>query len=209
MGSELVSVDSKGDASRVWIDFNKLLGRGLGDLELTSDAGSAKPGTHVRIGGVHRKTYLPLLMELDARWHGRPFPFDWREDIDKSAAQLDAEVKAFGNGDPIHLVAHSMGGLVARRSLQRFGDTWDSIDDTSGLGRGGRLVMLGTPNRGSFAIPLMPSGAEKIVQLLVGGDPAGVSDCLRAAPPACECSQFVEYGYEGNVLREPCLLSRE
>ena len=70
--------------------------------------------------GVHRKTYVPLLMELDTRWHVRPFPFDWREDIDKSAARLDGEIKAFGAGEPVHLVAHSMGGLVSRRFIQLF-----------------------------------------------------------------------------------------
>ena len=124
----------------------------------------------MRIAGVHRKTYLPLLLELDTHWDVRPFGFDWREDIDKSAARLDGEIKAFGAGGPVHLVAHSMGGLVSRRFIQLFPDTWAAMDDTSGKGRGGRLIMAGTPNRGSFSIPLTLTGAEKLVKLLGNAD---------------------------------------
>ena len=170
MGTELDSVDRKGDSDRIWINFVRLIAGRIGDLELGADGQSAHTGVHVRPAGVHRKTYVPLLMELDTRWHVRPFPFDWREDIDKSAARLDGEIKAFGAGEPVHLVAHSMGGLVSRRFIQLFPETWKTMDDASGGGRGGRLVMLGTPNRGSFAIPLTLSGAEKLVKLLAKAD---------------------------------------
>ena len=155
MGSELDSVDPKGDADRIWHNVVRLIDGRIGDLELTPEGEPAKAGFHVRTAGVHRKTYVPLLMELDTRWHVRPFAFDWREHIDKSAARLEGEVKAFGDGDPVHLVAHSMGGLVSRHFVQRFRGTWKSMDDSTGQGRGGRLIMLGTPNRGSFAIPLI------------------------------------------------------
>ena len=90
-----------------------------------------------------------MILELDTRWHVRPFPYDWREDIDKSADRLAGEVQAFRGGEPLHLVAHSMGGLVARRFIQRHREVWASMEDSTGEGRGGRLVMLGTPNRGS------------------------------------------------------------
>ena len=63
-----------------------------------------------------------------------------------------------------------MGGLVSRRFIQLFPDIWKAMDDASGSGRGGRLVMLGTPNRGSFAIPITLSGAEKLVKLLAKAD---------------------------------------
>ena len=44
------------------------------------------------------------------------------------------------------------------------------MDDSAGQGRGGRLVMLGTPNRGSFAIPLTLTGGEKLVKVLAKAD---------------------------------------
>ena len=170
MGTELDSVDRKGDSDRIWINFVRLIAGRIADLELKDDGSPAQAGTHVRIAGVHRKTYLPLLLELDTRWDVRPFGFDWREDVDKSAARLDGEIKAFGAGGPVHLVAHSMGGLVSRRFIQLFPDTWRAMDDTSGKGRGGRLIMVGTPNRGSFSIPLTLTGAEKLVKLLGKAD---------------------------------------
>jgi pimeloyl-ACP methyl ester carboxylesterase len=170
MGSDLDSVDRSGGKDRIWLNFARLILGRIGDLELAADGSPAKPGLNVRTAGVHRKTYVPLLMELDTRWHVQPFPFDWREDIDRSTDRLAREIEAFGRGDPVHLVAHSMGGLVSRRLIQRHRDTWQSMDDPDGRGRGGRLVMLGTPNRGSFAIPLTLSGSEKLMQLLEKAD---------------------------------------
>ncbi len=170
MGTELDSVDRKGDVDRIWIHFVRLLAGRIAELELTPEGEPAPTGVHIRPAGLHRKTYVPILLELDTRWHVKPFGFDWREDIDKSAARLDAEVRAFGVGEPVHLIAHSMGGLVSRRFIQLHPETWKSMDDPTGAGRGGRLVMLGTPNRGSFAIPLTLSGAEKLLKLLATGD---------------------------------------
>ena len=170
MGSELESVDRSGDADRIWLNFLRLIAGRIDDLELDENGSAAKLGVQVRTAGVHRKTYVPLLMELDTSWNVRPFAYDWREDVDKSAARLDGEVRAFGAGEPVHLVAHSMGGLVSRRFLQIHRDTWRAMDDPSGRGRGGRLVMLGTPNRGSFAIPLTLTGMEKVVQTLARAD---------------------------------------
>ena len=170
MGSELDSVGSSGEAERIWLNFvNLILGR-IADFELTPEGESSKAGIHIRPAGVHTDTYVPILMELDSRWNVRPFAFDWREDIDRSAARLDEEIKAFGAGEPVHLVAHSMGGLVARRFVHRFRETWEGMDDPDGRGRGGRLIMMGTPNRGSFAIPLVLTGADKIVRALAAGD---------------------------------------
>jgi pimeloyl-ACP methyl ester carboxylesterase len=170
MGTELDAVDAKGDSDRIWLHYLRLIQGRIGDLELKPDGSPAVPGVHVRPAGVHRKTYLAMILELDTRWHVRPFPFDWRESIDKSADRLAGEVQAFANGEPLHLVAHSMGGLVSRRFIQRHRDVWNSMDDSTGGGRGGRLVMLGTPNRGSFAIPLTLTGGEKLVKLLAKAD---------------------------------------
>jgi pimeloyl-ACP methyl ester carboxylesterase len=179
MGTELDSIDRKGDVDRIWIHFVRLLAGRIRDLELTAAGEPARPGIHIRPAGLHRMTYVPMLLELDTRWHVRPFPFDWREDIDKSAARLDAEVKVFGAGEPVHLVAHSMGGLVSRRFAQLHRATWNEMNDVDG-GRGGRLVMLGTPNRGSFAIPLTLTGAEPVVKLLATGDiDHSLQDLLR------------------------------
>ena len=127
-------------------------------------------GVRIDTAGVHRKTYVPLLAELDNRWDVRPFAFDWREDIRRSAERLDGEIRAFGDGGPVHLVAHSMGGLVSRYLVRHFEQTWGSMADPAGYRSGGRLVMLGTPNRGSFAVSLALTGGDKLVRRLALAD---------------------------------------
>jgi pimeloyl-ACP methyl ester carboxylesterase len=84
--------------------------------------------------------------------------YDWRQDNVTSARQLHELIEAIRRdyADPalrVDLVAHSMGGLVARYYL-RFGIR-DALDGTpqqvtmDGSTRVRKLVLLGTPNLGS------------------------------------------------------------
>ena len=86
------------------------------------------------------------------------FAYDWRQDNVASARQLHELIEAIRRdyADPtlrVDLVAHSMGGLVARYYL-RFG-TRDVLDGTpqqvtmDGSAQVRKLVLLGTPNLGS------------------------------------------------------------
>jgi CHAT domain-containing protein len=90
--------------------------------------------------GVILSTYLKLKLRLRVAGYDADFhAFDWRLSIAALGQELIGAMRQ--GGDEVSLVAHSMGGLVAR---------W-------ALGNGGtcrRLVMLGTPNYGSFA-PVM------------------------------------------------------
>ena len=166
MGTELDSVDAGGDADLVWVNYFRIFSGRLTDMRLTETGDSPAPPPTIRPKQLYKKVYLPILLALQARWQTRPFPYDWRVDLDRSAAALAEEVRAWAGGEPCHLVAHSMGGLVARRFIQKFPEVWASMQDPSGEGRGGRLVMMGTPNRGSYAIPLALSGEEKTVKTL-------------------------------------------
>jgi pimeloyl-ACP methyl ester carboxylesterase len=102
------------------------------------------------------------------------FPYDWRRDIVESAAELDRFIKEkrkyvqgeiekrFGIKDydvKFDIVAHSMGGLVARYYL-RYG-VQDLPEDESlpkltwdGSRHVDHLVMIGTPNAGSISAML-------------------------------------------------------
>ena len=112
MGSELDSVNRSGEAERIWLNFiNLILGR-IADFELTPEGEPAKAGIQIRPVGVHRETYVPILMELDSRWHVRPFAFDWRRTSTAAPAGSMPRSRLRG-GRPGHLVTHSMGGLVA------------------------------------------------------------------------------------------------
>ena len=159
---------AKGRArDKVWIDAWQLAKGRMADLALKSDGKSpAQAGVSVGLRGLHKKTYLPLVFELDTQWQVAKFPFDWRLDIASAAERLAEFAAEWGRGEPVHLVAHSMGGLVARLFTKRFPRVWRALQDPSSAGRGGRLVMLGTPNRGSFAIPQVATGSEAVVRKL-------------------------------------------
>ncbi len=86
------------------------------------------------------------------------FTYDWRQDNVKTVAKLDALIDQIRRdyGDPglrVDIVAHSMGGLIARY-YERYG-TVDVLDGNSfqvtGLGHSKlrRMVLLGTPNQGT------------------------------------------------------------
>ena len=65
------------------------------------------------------------------------------------------------------VAAHSMGGLVARTFVAQHPEEWQAMWDGEHDGRrGGRLVMLGTPNQGSWAIPQVITGRERLVRKL-------------------------------------------
>jgi pimeloyl-ACP methyl ester carboxylesterase len=74
----------------------------------------------------------------------------------------------FGD-QPVHLLAHSLGGLVARNFIRLHRDLWDQMRQGDQC-RGGRLIMLGTRNFGSFAIPQALTGVEPLVRLLASAD---------------------------------------
>ncbi len=86
------------------------------------------------------------------------FAYDWRQDNVRSAQELHRLIEAIrrDHGDPrlrVDLVAHSMGGLIARYYV-RYGSR-DVLDGSphlvrmEGASQVRKLVLLGTPNLGS------------------------------------------------------------
>jgi hypothetical protein len=132
LGSILARVTNASVPDPVWIDFLKIA---LGRLTLLKLPDAAR----LRAIDVHQATYLKLKLWLqiqgfDAEFH----PFDWRMSIPDLGRELAARVRAEAASE-VSIVAHSMGGLVARAAV------------SAGMDKLKRLVMLGTPNFGSFA----------------------------------------------------------
>ncbi|MGB7452812.1 MAG: hypothetical protein WBM36_11865 [Lysobacterales bacterium] len=86
------------------------------------------------------------------------FTYDWRQDNIQTVRKLYRFIEQirldYANPDlKVDLVAHSMGGLIARYYL-RYGEE-DTLDDNdfdvnlSGAQRVRRIILLGTPNLGS------------------------------------------------------------
>ena len=98
----------------------------------------------------------------------RQFHYDWRRSVEEAGAKLRTEISAelAKHKKPIYLLAHSMGGLVSRAMIANDKDNvWRQVCQ-----RGGRLVMLGTPNHGSFIIPQLLAGQEDLLRSLAFWD---------------------------------------
>jgi pimeloyl-ACP methyl ester carboxylesterase len=105
--------------------------------------------------GVLLLAYLKLKLRLQlAGFDAQFYPFDWRQSILALGSKLAADLAADAH-PRVHVVAHSMGGLVMRAALSRLSP-----------GKLGRFIMLGTPNYGSFAPVQALRGQYDLVQKL-------------------------------------------
>jgi pimeloyl-ACP methyl ester carboxylesterase len=132
MGSKLGHAGSGLFDDVIWADpISIALGR-LGELAL--NGGRSK----IEALGVILFAYLKLKLKLKIAGHDADFfPYDWRLSLTDLGKKLALQIKS--GESKVHLVAHSMGGLVARSAL---------LEKPKNLAR---IVMLGTPNFGSFA----------------------------------------------------------
>ena len=105
--------------------------------------------------------YDELADHLSASHEVIEFAFDWRRPIEEEARRLaDAVELALdaraASGQPVRLLAHSMGGVVARTMQLERPATWQRLMSRPGA----RLLMLGTPNGGSWAPMQVLSGDD-------------------------------------------------
>ena len=153
MGSSLITIDKDGDEDLIWISLFRLVLGQIERLKLSPD-GASEDHTEftVKPSELDKRTYARVILSLQASWNVAPFAFDWRKDMDNASDALAASIREKFPDQPVHLVAHSMGGLGCRNFIRRYRKQWDAMRGEDGA-RGGRLIMLGTPNYGSFAIP--------------------------------------------------------
>jgi len=146
----------------IWMNVLALAKGGLGSLRLTGDG-------VVTATGLLADGYAALCEHLSASHDVLPFPYDWRQSIDVSADALRRRIAevlplAEQTNQPVRLLAHSMGGLVVRAMLltAEGRSTWARMCTHPDA----RFVMLGTPNRGSCAIPALLMGRDALVKKL-------------------------------------------
>ncbi|MDO8066971.1 CHAT domain-containing protein [Janthinobacterium sp. SUN206] len=119
---------------------------------------------HIVSAGWVESCYEPFARFLAQSQEVRPFAYDWRLSLQHSGnaflpvldeAMRDAEQR----GQPLRIVAHGMGGLVARLALK---DRWQRF----GALPGSRLLQVGTANRGTQAMVQVLLGRDRLVQML-------------------------------------------
>ena len=150
----------KVDGKRVWLCWRLING-----LKLLAYAGRRRACTpDGPIGSIYEdlERYLADTHEVIE------FAFDWRLPIEEEARRLANAVTtaldARGtSGQPVRMLAHSMGGLLARTMQLEAPDVWSRMM----LHPGARLLMLGTPNAGSWAPMQVLSGDDRFGNMLV------------------------------------------
>lgn len=147
MGSQLGTRDDV-----IWVDPFDIRKGKLIELAL----GNSPP----RIGSLGVIPIAYFLLKFRLRWAGHDadfFDYDWRQSLDGLGAKLAQSIQDDAAGR-LSLVAHSMGGLVARAALRKAGRKVD------------RLIMLGTPNFGSFMPIQAMRGTYSLLQRVAAFD---------------------------------------
>jgi pimeloyl-ACP methyl ester carboxylesterase len=144
MGSMLKS----GATDSIWWIEPRTLCR-LNLLQLAPDGFSDAEAAHSIEPCATDPVYEPLRFKILERqeFGAHSFPYDWRKPLAASAARLRDTIQMTyeSNGHrPVHLVAHSMGGLMVRACLIRYAAELKHIV--------GRIVFIGTPHFGAPAI---------------------------------------------------------
>jgi pimeloyl-ACP methyl ester carboxylesterase len=169
MGSEL-TVTEDDDDDIVWISFLKLIRGGIKKLRLAKDGvQEADPTLRVHPSGLDKDSYAETILWLKAYWNVEPFAYDWRKDLDQAAEGLKSLVETKFKDQPVHLIAHSMGGLVSRNFIRLYPKVWKAMSEPKKV-QGGRLIMLGTPNYGSYAIAQAMVAKDRLVRWLAAAD---------------------------------------
>lgn len=148
-------------ADLLWVDPQDILAGRLERLRL-----DAPP--LVTLGAIPY-SYLPLQLRLRAAgFHVIVHEYDWRADLIALAADFAARLRADTSG-AIAIIAHSMGGLVARRALAE-----------PGLEHVRRLITLGTPHAGSYGAVQALRGTYPVVRRLAALDRRHDAEFLSA-----------------------------
>ena len=156
-----------------------------------TDTGPVTGDTAVLIHGVLRssKSWGPLRATL-AEAGVTPVPFDYpstRVPIERAAGFLDETLRSLECTGRVHLVCHSMGGLLVRQWTKQYGCDSPVLSEGGDGPKLGRTVLIGVPNRGAamadrvdilpaFHWLFGPAGRQ------LGTGPAGVTATLPPPP---------------------------
>ena len=185
LGSNLAA-----DGRRIW------LGPGLvcGLAQLAYEPGEQ---TRVQPDGAIGLVYDKLIQHLAASHEVIEFAYDWRLPIEQEAQRLALAVTRAldarsSTGAAVQLLAHSMGGVLARCLQLEAPAVWKRLMAHPQA----RLLMLGTPNGGSWA-PM---------QVLSGDDTLGNALAAFGSPLADRQARRIMAGMPGFLQLQAGLL---
>ncbi len=189
MGSAL-NVQGKG----VWLHYWNLMWGGLEKIHM--GAADVEPVDLLD------DFYGPLLEFLARSHRVEIFPYDWRLSVRDAAGKLADKLEillpeAERTKQPVHIVAHSMGGLVTRAMIADGGKgaaLWRRVQALPNS----RFMMLGTPNLGSYEAVRWLTGYNatqaKLSLLDVTQGTDEIIDLVRGFPGLLELLPFDDSG---------------
>jgi pimeloyl-ACP methyl ester carboxylesterase len=149
----------------IWIDPVDIIAGNLRQISLVDGRKDIEPL------GVILFAYLKLKLRLNQAGFDADFhPFDWRQNIPSLGKELAdricKETEKNTGRRHLYLIAHSMGGLVSRAAVKLLNDLKKKDEDN----KVHRLIMLGTPNFGSFAPVQALLGSYTIIKRIAALD---------------------------------------
>ena len=165
MGSHLSDANS---GTYLWINPFALARGKFADLQLGPYTGPQmevdSPGFDIVTGPQVTLMYGHLNKALQQEGYNTQFfAYDWRKDIDSVAQNLANLIDSFiSPTSKVHLLAHSEGGMVARRGLQQL---WAQKGDQYVLDNVGKLILLGPSTNGTHIAALGLFGATNQIPI--------------------------------------------
>jgi hypothetical protein len=170
-GSKLSVRQKLTGETAIWLNVVKLALGGMSKLDL-----AAHDSPRVTATDILAQFSLKLVTALETRREVLLFPYDWRLDYRENADRLSDFLKReIDEGASCDLVAINEGGLVARSYLADYRGEWRQLRGS----QGGRLVMLGTANHGSFQSLLTLLGRHSLVKMLGSLDLRNTAEDIR------------------------------
>jgi pimeloyl-ACP methyl ester carboxylesterase len=143
LGSLLAS--TRGLSAMLWFNPMVLMDGHVNLMDLAEDGRSDRsPDVDITPVGIEKITYLDLIRTLATHSRLYQFPYDWRKHIEGNADLLRESIRRWNSVEPgrrYTIVAHSMGGLVARTYLTRYPHEAERLIE--------RVIMIGTPYNGA------------------------------------------------------------
>ena len=186
----------------LWLNYWALMWGGLKKLN--------DPGRRIDATDLLDDFYGPLLEFLARSHRVEIFPYNWRDSVLDAAVKLAEKLEVWlpgveRTGQPVHIIAHSMGGLVVRAMINdegRGNALWRRI---TALPKS-RFMMLGTPNHGSYEavrwlIGHNPTQA-KLTLLDLKNDKVDIINIVRQFPGLLE---LLPFGEEDRDFSQPDL----
>lgn len=159
---------------RVWLNYFRMASGQLSRIRVNEP---------VQPDGINGDAYKEIVDYFSNSHYVVPFGYDWRHSIFDAATELKKHLESTLAQSPtsISFVVHSMGGLVMRAFIVKYPALWQEI-----LKKGNsRVLMLGTPNEGSYDVPYLLSGHGKTIRNVALLDLAHSMKSLL--------NQFIEY----------------